>query len=59
MEGKVNPLAKRILKKYKKVKIGETYEIDGKFYTLKNDDSDLYDRTEIFKEKLNKIIEND
>jgi hypothetical protein len=55
MDGKTSELARRIEAKYGKTKIGETYEIDGKFYKLTDGNLDeLYSRIEKFKNNINK-----
>jgi hypothetical protein len=40
MDGRTSELAKRIEAKYGKVKLNETYEIDGKRYKLTNGEID-------------------
>lgn len=55
MDGKTSELARRIEAKYGKTKVGETYEIDGKFYKLTDGNlDDLYNRIEKFKNNINK-----
>ena len=40
MDGRTSELAKRIEAKYGKVKLNETYEIDGKRYKMTNGEID-------------------
>ncbi len=56
MTGKTSELAKRIELKYGKTKLGDTYEIDGKFYKLTDGNIDelsnrVYKLINDFKEK--------